>query len=135
MIIRINHNNEEYEIDTSHVVDLSIPYNFNGKQPNFYDVKKGQLGKVSALTIFLKDWIMLLDSQSLKSTESGNSVHDSILKILRVAENPSQNRSNATCRISFACIGANICKFSTLFSLIKSGASSVAGTNDKCRSG
>ena len=43
MIIKINHDNEEYEIDTSHVVDLSIPYNFNGKQPNFYDVEKGEL--------------------------------------------------------------------------------------------
>ena len=43
MIIKIDHNNEEYEIDTSHVVDLSIPYNFNGKQPNFYDVEAGKL--------------------------------------------------------------------------------------------
>ena len=28
MIIKINHDNEEYAIDTSHVVDLSIPYNY-----------------------------------------------------------------------------------------------------------
>lgn len=43
MIIRISHENQEYEIDTSQSVDISIPYNFNGKQPNFYDVDKGEL--------------------------------------------------------------------------------------------
>ena len=43
MMIKISHHNSEYEIDTSQLVDISIPYNFNGKQPNFYDVEKGKL--------------------------------------------------------------------------------------------
>ncbi len=43
MIITVTHNNSEYTIDTSQSVDISIPYNFNGKQPNFYNVEKGKL--------------------------------------------------------------------------------------------
>ena len=41
MIIKISHANQEYSVDTSTAIDISIPYNFNGKQPRFYDVKKG----------------------------------------------------------------------------------------------
>jgi len=43
MILSTIHNGIEYQIDTGQTVDLSIPYNFNGKQPNFYDVEKGKL--------------------------------------------------------------------------------------------
>jgi len=43
MMIKISHHDSEYEIDSSQSVDLSIPYNFNGKQPNLYDVEKGKL--------------------------------------------------------------------------------------------
>ena len=43
MIIKITDDNEEYVIDTSRSVDLSIPYHFNGPQPNLYDVGKGTL--------------------------------------------------------------------------------------------
>ena len=43
MIIKIEHNNKTYNVDTRQFVDISIPYNFNGPQPNFYDVKPGQL--------------------------------------------------------------------------------------------
>lgn len=41
MIIKITHDDTEYPIDTTKAIDLSIPYNFNGDQPNFYDVEKG----------------------------------------------------------------------------------------------
>ena len=43
MIINIFHNKKDYRIDTKNSFDISIPYEFNGAQPNFYDVKKGQL--------------------------------------------------------------------------------------------
>lgn len=43
MILSTIHNGVKYQIDTEQSVDLSIPYNFNGKQPNFYDVEKGKL--------------------------------------------------------------------------------------------
>ncbi len=43
MIISTIIDDIDYFIDTSTVVDLSIPYNFNGNQPNFYDVEKGKL--------------------------------------------------------------------------------------------
>ena len=43
MIIKTIHQKIEYSIDTEKVIDISIPYNFNGKQPNFYDVEKGKL--------------------------------------------------------------------------------------------
>jgi len=43
MIIKTIHQKIEYSIDTEKVIDISIPYNFNGKQPNFYDVGKGKL--------------------------------------------------------------------------------------------
>ena len=43
MIINIFHNNQDYKIDTKISFDISIPYNFNGAQPNFYDVNPGQL--------------------------------------------------------------------------------------------
>ena len=43
MIISISHNKKDYRLDTKNSFDISIPYNFNGAQPNFYDVKEGQL--------------------------------------------------------------------------------------------
>ena len=43
MIISISHNKKDYRVDTNNSFDISIPYNFNGDQPNFYDVDKGQL--------------------------------------------------------------------------------------------
>jgi len=43
MILSTIHDGTEYQIDTSQSVDISIPYNFNGKQPNFYDVEMGKL--------------------------------------------------------------------------------------------
>ena len=43
MIIQVSHNNQKYRVDTKRSIDISIPYNFNGAQPNFYDVKPGEL--------------------------------------------------------------------------------------------
>ena len=43
MIISISHNNKDYRVDTKNSFDISIPYHFNGAQPNFYDVDEGQL--------------------------------------------------------------------------------------------
>ena len=43
MIISLQHQGKAYTIDTSHFIDLSIPYHFNGPQPNFYDVNPGKL--------------------------------------------------------------------------------------------
>jgi len=43
VIISISHNKKDYRVDTKNSFDISIPYNFNGEQPNFYDVDKGQL--------------------------------------------------------------------------------------------
>jgi|TARA_B100001079_G_C16329539_1_gene478427 kynurenine formamidase len=43
VIISISHNKKDYRIDTKNSFDISIPYDFNGDQPNFYDVAEGQL--------------------------------------------------------------------------------------------
>lgn len=43
MIISIEHNAQKYILDTGKSIDLSIPYNFDGPQPNFYDVRPGKL--------------------------------------------------------------------------------------------
>ena len=43
MIVSLQHQGKAYTIDTSHFIDLSIPYHFNGPQPNFYDVNPGKL--------------------------------------------------------------------------------------------
>ena len=43
MIFSISHNKKEYRIDTKNSSDISIPYDFNGAQPNFYNVNPGQL--------------------------------------------------------------------------------------------
>ena len=43
MIISISHNKKDYRVDTKNSFDISIPYDFNGDQPNFYDVAEGQL--------------------------------------------------------------------------------------------
>jgi len=42
MIINIFYNNQDYRIDTKKSFDISIPYKFNGDQPNFYNVNRGQ---------------------------------------------------------------------------------------------
>ena len=43
MIINLKHNDRNYELDTAVFRDLSIPYDFNGNQPNFFNVKKGKV--------------------------------------------------------------------------------------------
>ena len=43
MIVSLQHEGKTYTLDTSNFLDLSIPYNFNGHQPNYYDVKAGRL--------------------------------------------------------------------------------------------
>ena len=43
MFITINYNKNEYKIDCNNSHDISIPYEFNGFQPNFYNVNKGKL--------------------------------------------------------------------------------------------
>jgi len=48
MIIATAIDGKSYSIDTSTGIDLSIPYNFNGKQPNFYDVEEGKLSSLKA---------------------------------------------------------------------------------------
>ena len=42
MIIKICHKNQDYNINTKESIDISIPYKFNGEQPNFYDVNPGK---------------------------------------------------------------------------------------------
>jgi len=39
--LTINYNNIDYCIDVSSPLEISIPYNFNGNQPNFYNVPPG----------------------------------------------------------------------------------------------
>ena len=41
MITSIEYYGKKYIIDTTKFSDLSIPYNFNGSQPNFFNVKPG----------------------------------------------------------------------------------------------
>ena len=53
MIAKIDHYHTQYSIDTSQPIDLSIPYNFNGQQPNFYDV---DIGKLSPLRTGIDTW-------------------------------------------------------------------------------
>ena len=43
MITKIEHNGKEYVIDTTKFKDLSIPYDFNGPQPNFFNVEPGRV--------------------------------------------------------------------------------------------
>jgi len=43
VIISIFHNKKNYRVDINNSFDISIPYEFNGAQPNFYDVREGQL--------------------------------------------------------------------------------------------
>ncbi len=53
MIINICHNNQNYSINTEESIDISIPFQFNGSQPNYFDVKEGQLKQLqSGGTIF-----------------------------------------------------------------------------------
>jgi kynurenine formamidase len=43
LIINLEHNGKNYKIDTTIYRDLSIPYDFNGSQPNFFNVEKGKV--------------------------------------------------------------------------------------------
>ena len=43
MNVNITYNKQNYVIDLKNSFDISIPYNFDGKQPNFFNVKQGQL--------------------------------------------------------------------------------------------
>ncbi|MDP6570845.1 MAG: cyclase family protein [Candidatus Marinimicrobia bacterium] len=43
MQLTLIHNEHKFTIDSKQSIDISIPYNFNGEQPNFYDVDKGRL--------------------------------------------------------------------------------------------
>ena len=43
MQLIIEHKGNKFTIDPKQSIDISIPYNFNGEQPNFYDVDKGSL--------------------------------------------------------------------------------------------
>ena len=40
MILSVQINNQTYKIDSDNPIDVSIPLNFNGAQPNTYDVEK-----------------------------------------------------------------------------------------------
>mgnify|MGYP001270558359 CR=1 FL=1 len=42
-IITLEHGTKKFKIDTSKFIDISIPYNFNGLQPNFYNVIPGKM--------------------------------------------------------------------------------------------
>lgn len=42
MKLSININNKDYSVDTSKPLEISIPINFNGEQPNTYDVELAQ---------------------------------------------------------------------------------------------
>ena len=57
MIVSIQHREKTYTLDTSSFFDLSIPYHFNGPQPNFYDAKPGSLSpfKTNDISYFVKD--------------------------------------------------------------------------------
>lgn len=48
MLLNIEHNGNKFTIDSQQSIDISIPYNFNGEQPNFYDVDKGSLTPLKA---------------------------------------------------------------------------------------
>ena len=48
MIVSLQHEGKTYTLDTSNFLDLSIPYHFNGSQPNFYNVKPGRLRPLKA---------------------------------------------------------------------------------------
>ena len=43
MKLVIKHNDKTYKLDSKYSSDISIPYNFNGPQPNFYNVEPGTL--------------------------------------------------------------------------------------------
>jgi len=43
MKLKIEHKGNKFTIDSKQFFDISIPYNFNGEQPNFYNVDKGSL--------------------------------------------------------------------------------------------
>ena len=43
MNIKIQFNNQKYKIDFNRQYDISIPVDFNGKQPNFYNVNKADM--------------------------------------------------------------------------------------------
>ena len=41
MEVVVKHSNNSYRINQNSAKSLSIPYNYNGDQPSFYDAKKG----------------------------------------------------------------------------------------------
>ena len=43
MILTVDHNGKSYRVDTEVFHDLSIPYDFEGDQPNFYEVDRGSV--------------------------------------------------------------------------------------------
>ena len=43
MIIEVQNLHRRYRIDSSQSIDISIPFQFNGNQPNFYDVQPGKM--------------------------------------------------------------------------------------------
>ena len=43
MIIHIEYNNKKFIIDTDNYADISIPFDFKGNQPNFYNVNKASI--------------------------------------------------------------------------------------------
>ncbi len=71
MKINIEHNNKKYNIDSQKFVDISIPYNFNGEQPNFYDVNKGEL---SPLKMGDQSWAVK-DGASCNVPEISMNIH------------------------------------------------------------
>ena len=42
MKLTLSKNSKSYEVDLNSATSLAIPYNYNGEQPNFYNVPKGE---------------------------------------------------------------------------------------------
>ena len=71
MIISIEHRKIQYKIDSNNFIPLSIPYNFNGSQPNFYNVTKG-----SAKPLIINNTIYsMLNGSSCNVSEINMNVH------------------------------------------------------------
>jgi len=54
LLVKFSVNNSEYHIDTLEGIDISIPLNFNGEQPNIYDAEKAS-AKVFESNEFIGD--------------------------------------------------------------------------------
>ena len=59
MEVVVKHNNNSYRINQSSGKSLSIPYNYNGDQPSFYDAEKG-----SAIPMKQNGFIGLVNDES-----------------------------------------------------------------------